>query len=106
MGDRYYKVTAEALRVCSGMIPVIRPAAGGGAYDYKPAAAAMYTGVLSRLNAQDQCEEPPPRDLNPRQRGRRRLGLREGPHWHFASGLGHLGEGGQRRHTLSAASSG
>mmetsp|Transcript_56920 Transcript_56920/g.180106 ORF Transcript_56920/g.180106 Transcript_56920/m.180106 type:complete len:694 (+) Transcript_56920:1730-3811(+) len=39
------------------MIPVIRPAAGGGAYDYKPAAAAMYTGVLSRLNAQDQDQE-------------------------------------------------
>ncbi|GJP34416.1 hypothetical protein CLOM_g18863 [Closterium sp. NIES-68] len=54
-GERYYKVTAEALRVLGEMVKAIRPPAGeGSGFDFAPYVPLFYEAIMKRLTAQDQ----------------------------------------------------
>eukprot|EP00899_Mesostigma_viride_P020190 jgi/Mesvir1/28172/Mv04732-RA.1 len=56
--DRYYKVTAEALRVCGQLIKAIRPnVKAPSSFDFKPFVPPLYECIFKRLNAQDQDQE-------------------------------------------------
>ncbi|GMH39342.1 hypothetical protein BSKO_07240 [Bryopsis sp. KO-2023] len=56
--ERYYKVTAEALRVCREMVRIIRPEVGGPIPDdLKPMVVALFDATMARLGAQDQDQE-------------------------------------------------
>lgn len=57
VGERYYKVTSEALRVCSELISVVRPSPAS-TFDFKPYTVPMYTAIEARLTAQDQVSLP------------------------------------------------
>eukprot|EP00898_Chlorokybus_atmophyticus_P001722 jgi/Chlat1/2550/Chrsp175S02405 len=58
VNERYYKVTAEALRVCSELVKVIRPRVDGSStFDFQPYVKPLYTCILQRLTAQDQDQE-------------------------------------------------
>ncbi|XP_045817633.1 cullin-associated NEDD8-dissociated protein 1 [Trifolium pratense] len=57
VGDRYYKVTAEALRVCGELVSVVRPSIQGSGFDFRPYVHPIYNGIMSRLINQDQDQE-------------------------------------------------
>ena len=55
--DRYYKIAAEALRVCSEFVRVLRPAPPAVDFDYSPVVQQLFDTVEKRLIAQDQDQE-------------------------------------------------
>lgn len=57
VGERYYKVTAEALRVCGELVRVVRPNIEDFGFDFKPFVHPIYTAIMSRLTNQDQDQE-------------------------------------------------
>ncbi|GER38942.1 cullin-associated NEDD8-dissociated protein 1 [Striga asiatica] len=57
VGERYYKVTAEALRVCGELVRVVRPNIEGYDFDFKPYVHPIYSAIMSRLTNQDQDQE-------------------------------------------------
>lgn len=57
IGERYYKVTAEALRVCGELVRVIRPNIEGSGFDFKPYVHPIYNAIMTRLTNQDQDQE-------------------------------------------------
>ncbi|KAF8405638.1 hypothetical protein HHK36_007714 [Tetracentron sinense] len=57
VGERYYKVTAEALRVCGELVRVVRPDFKAYGFDYKPYVHPIYNAILTRLANQDQDQE-------------------------------------------------
>ncbi|KAI4298901.1 hypothetical protein L6164_032414 [Bauhinia variegata] len=57
VGERYYKVTAEALRVCGELVHVVRPNIEGSGFDFRPYVHPIYNGIMSRLINQDQDQE-------------------------------------------------
>lgn len=57
VGERYYKVTAEALRVCGELVRVVRPNVEGSGFDFKPYVHPIYASIMSRLTNQDQDQE-------------------------------------------------
>ncbi|KAL9263206.1 Cullin-associated NEDD8-dissociated protein 1-like protein, partial [Drosera capensis] len=57
VGERYYKVTAEALRVCGELVRVLRPSVEGFAFDFKPYIHPVYKAIMSRVTNQDQDQE-------------------------------------------------
>ncbi|XP_057785394.1 cullin-associated NEDD8-dissociated protein 1 [Salvia miltiorrhiza] len=57
VGERYYKVTAEALRVCGELVRVVRPNIEVCGFDFKPYVHPIYAAIMSRLTNQDQDQE-------------------------------------------------
>uniref|UniRef100_A0A453JP09 TATA-binding protein interacting (TIP20) domain-containing protein n=3 Tax=Aegilops tauschii subsp. strangulata TaxID=200361 RepID=A0A453JP09_AEGTS len=57
IGDRYYKVTAEALRVCGELVRVLRPNFEARSIDFRPYISPIYKAILGRLANQDQDQE-------------------------------------------------
>ncbi|XP_027159787.1 cullin-associated NEDD8-dissociated protein 1 [Coffea eugenioides] len=57
VGERYYKVTAEALRVCGELVRVVRPNIEGSGFDFKPYVHPIYNAIMARLANQDQDQE-------------------------------------------------
>ncbi|KAJ6706645.1 hypothetical protein OIU79_011139 [Salix purpurea] len=57
VGERYYKVTAEALRVCGELVRVVRPNIQSFGFDFKPYVHPIYNAIMSRLTNQDQDQE-------------------------------------------------
>lgn len=58
VNERYYKVTAEALRVCGELVKVVRPSITlASSFDFKPYVQPIYGCILKRLTAQDQDQE-------------------------------------------------
>lgn len=57
VGERYYKVSAEALRVCGELVHVLRPTFETCAFDFKPYVHMIYMAILTRLANQDQDQE-------------------------------------------------
>ncbi|XP_061375956.1 cullin-associated NEDD8-dissociated protein 1-like isoform X1 [Gastrolobium bilobum] len=57
VGERYYKVTAEALRVCGELVRVVRPNIEKSGFDFRPYVHPLYHGIMSRLINQDQDQE-------------------------------------------------
>ncbi|KAG5248419.1 cullin-associated NEDD8-dissociated protein [Salix suchowensis] len=68
VGERYYKVTAEALRVCGELVRVVRPnirfdclytllTFNSFGFDFKPYVHPIYNAIMSRLTNQDQDQE-------------------------------------------------
>eukprot|EP00250_Pteridium_aquilinum_P018481 c24109_g1_i1 orf=324-4016(+) len=58
VNERYYKVTAEALRVCGELVKVVRPKITlTSGFDFKPYVQPIYGCILKRLTAQDQDQE-------------------------------------------------
>nr|GEV52584.1 cullin-associated NEDD8-dissociated protein 1 [Tanacetum cinerariifolium] len=57
VGERYYKVTAEALRVCGELVRVMRPNIKVSDFDFKPYIRPLYNAIMSRLTNQDQDQE-------------------------------------------------
>ncbi|KAL9241863.1 hypothetical protein vseg_015923 [Gypsophila vaccaria] len=57
VGERYYKVTSEALRVCGELVRVLRPSFEASSFDFKPFAQPIYNAIMSRLTNQDQDQE-------------------------------------------------
>eukprot|EP00246_Nothoceros_aenigmaticus_P008850 TRINITY_DN2398_c0_g2_i1.p1 TRINITY_DN2398_c0_g2~~TRINITY_DN2398_c0_g2_i1.p1 ORF type:complete len:1034 (-),score=241.13 TRINITY_DN2398_c0_g2_i1:61-2811(-) len=59
VGERYYKVTAEALRVCGELVKAIRPPPldQPPPFNYVPYVQPIYDAILKRLTAQDQDQE-------------------------------------------------
>ncbi|KAF1890490.1 hypothetical protein Lal_00041249 [Lupinus albus] len=57
VAERYYKVTAEALRVCGELVRVVRPNIEGSSFDFSPYVHPIYNGIMSRLINQDQDQE-------------------------------------------------
>lgn len=57
VGERYYKVTAEALRVCGELVRVVRPNIEVYDFDFKPYVHPIYAAIMSRLTNQDQDQE-------------------------------------------------
>uniref|UniRef100_A0A7N2L241 Cullin-associated NEDD8-dissociated protein 1 n=1 Tax=Quercus lobata TaxID=97700 RepID=A0A7N2L241_QUELO len=57
VGERYYKVTAEALKVCGELVRVVRPDIEGFGFDFKAYVHPIYNAIMSRLTNQDQDQE-------------------------------------------------
>ncbi|MQM07346.1 hypothetical protein Taro_040192 [Colocasia esculenta] len=57
VADRYYKVTAESLRVCGELVRIVRPNLEMSTMDFKPYVHPIYNAILSRLANQDQDQE-------------------------------------------------
>nr|GMD40784.1 cullin-associated NEDD8-dissociated protein 1 [Ipomoea batatas] len=57
IGERYYKVTAEALRVCGELVRVLRPDIQGYGFDFKPYVHPIYNAIMARFTNQDQDQE-------------------------------------------------
>ncbi|KAF5731795.1 cullin-associated NEDD8-dissociated protein 1 [Tripterygium wilfordii] len=57
VSERYYKVTAEALRVCGELVHILRPNTEGFDFDFKPYVRPIYNSIMSRLTNQDQDQE-------------------------------------------------
>ncbi|XP_010252337.1 PREDICTED: cullin-associated NEDD8-dissociated protein 1 isoform X2 [Nelumbo nucifera] len=57
VSERYYKVTAEALRVCGELVRVVRPSFEVCGFDFKPYVHPIYNAILTRLANQDQDQE-------------------------------------------------
>ncbi|KAJ8618736.1 hypothetical protein MRB53_014922 [Persea americana] len=57
VAERYYKVTAEALRVCGELVRVVRPSFQACSFDFKPYVCPIYDAILARLANQDQDQE-------------------------------------------------
>eukprot|EP01087_Luapelamoeba_hula_P011790 TRINITY_DN324_c0_g1_i1.p1 TRINITY_DN324_c0_g1~~TRINITY_DN324_c0_g1_i1.p1 ORF type:complete len:1220 (+),score=279.85 TRINITY_DN324_c0_g1_i1:138-3797(+) len=56
VSDSYYKITAEALRVSSELVAVIRPFSQSS-FDYKPYAKKTYSAIFDKFDAQDIDQE-------------------------------------------------
>ncbi|CAH1451388.1 unnamed protein product [Lactuca virosa] len=56
VGECYYKVTAEALRVCGELVRVVRPNIEVSDFDFKPYIHSIYMAILSRLTNQYQYQ--------------------------------------------------
>ncbi|XP_038681962.1 cullin-associated NEDD8-dissociated protein 1-like isoform X2 [Tripterygium wilfordii] len=57
VSERYYKVTAEALRVCGELVRILRPNTEDIDFDFKPYVRPIYNSIMSRLTNQDQDQE-------------------------------------------------
>ncbi|KAK2373384.1 E2F transcription factor E2FE [Trifolium repens] len=57
VGDRYYKVAAEALRVRGELVSAVRPNIEGSGFDFRPYVHPIYNGILSSLINHDQEQE-------------------------------------------------
>ncbi|KMT07634.1 hypothetical protein BVRB_6g147600 [Beta vulgaris subsp. vulgaris] len=57
VGERYYNVTAEALRVCGELVRVLRPRIEVSGFDFKPFVHPIYNAIMTRLTNQDQDQE-------------------------------------------------
>ncbi|KAG2500009.1 hypothetical protein HYH03_002291 [Edaphochlamys debaryana] len=58
VNERYYKVAAEALRVCEALVGVLRPDASAPVPpDQAPLVQPLYAAVMARLSATDQDQE-------------------------------------------------
>ncbi|KAL8208860.1 hypothetical protein R6Q57_008272 [Mikania cordata] len=57
VGERYYKVAAEALKVCGELVRVVRPNIKVLDFDFKPYVHPIYNAIISRLTNQDQDQE-------------------------------------------------
>eukprot|EP00252_Welwitschia_mirabilis_P011775 TRINITY_DN2619_c0_g1_i2.p1 TRINITY_DN2619_c0_g1~~TRINITY_DN2619_c0_g1_i2.p1 ORF type:complete len:818 (-),score=176.90 TRINITY_DN2619_c0_g1_i2:413-2866(-) len=58
VSDRYYKVTAEALRVCGELVKAIRPTfERSPVFDFNTYVHPIYSAILTRLANQDQDQE-------------------------------------------------
>ncbi|CAH9086044.1 unnamed protein product [Cuscuta europaea] len=57
VGERYYKVTAEALRVCGELVRVLRPDIQGHSFDFRPYVHPIYNAIMARFTNQDQDQE-------------------------------------------------
>ncbi|CAN0899465.1 Cullin-associated NEDD8-dissociated protein 1 [Linum grandiflorum] len=57
VGERYYKVTAEALRVCGELVRVLRPNIQDHTFGFQPYVHPIYKAIMSRLTNQDQDQE-------------------------------------------------
>jgi len=57
VNDRYYKITAEALRVCTGFVKVLRPYPPAEDFAFRPLVPPLFSTVKGRLTAQDQDQE-------------------------------------------------
>ncbi|XP_058007206.1 cullin-associated NEDD8-dissociated protein 1 [Hevea brasiliensis] len=57
VGERYYKVTAEALRVCGELVRIVRPNIQGLGFNFTPYVHPIYNAIMSRLTNQDQDQE-------------------------------------------------
>ncbi|KAF6143925.1 hypothetical protein GIB67_001719 [Kingdonia uniflora] len=55
--ERYYKVTAEAIRVCGELVRVVRPNFEVYNFNYNPYVHPIYNAILTRLANQDQDQE-------------------------------------------------
>lgn len=55
VSDSYYKITAEALRVCCEIVKVLRPS--GSTFDFKPFAKPMYDAIHDKFSANDIDQE-------------------------------------------------
>lgn len=56
VSDSYYKITAEALRVCAEIVKILRPA-GGSSFDFKPFVKPLYNAVADKFSANDIDQE-------------------------------------------------
>lgn len=57
VGERYYKVTAEALRVCGELVRILRPSIEVSGFDFKAFVHPIYNAIMARLTNQDQDQE-------------------------------------------------
>ncbi|KAK9134133.1 hypothetical protein Syun_013463 [Stephania yunnanensis] len=57
VSERYYKVTAEALKVCGELVRVVRPNVQACDFDFKLYVHPIYNAILKRLANQDQDQE-------------------------------------------------
>jgi len=57
VGDSYYKITAEALRVSAELVTVIRPHGVESSFDYKPYGKKIYDAIFAKYDAQDIDQE-------------------------------------------------
>eukprot|EP00271_Cylindrocystis_brebissonii_P014460 TRINITY_DN35802_c0_g1_i1.p1 TRINITY_DN35802_c0_g1~~TRINITY_DN35802_c0_g1_i1.p1 ORF type:complete len:1264 (+),score=289.80 TRINITY_DN35802_c0_g1_i1:458-3793(+) len=58
VAERYYKLAAEAVRVCGEIVKAIRPQqASPSSFDFLPYIPPLYSAILKRLTAQDQDQE-------------------------------------------------
>ncbi|CAH9109572.1 unnamed protein product [Cuscuta epithymum] len=57
VAERYYKVTAEALRVCGELVRVLRPDIQGHSFDFRPYVHPIYNAIMARFTNQDQDQE-------------------------------------------------
>ncbi|CAA7404605.1 unnamed protein product [Spirodela intermedia] len=57
VADRYYKVTAEALRVCGELVRIVRPNLESSPLNFTPYVHPIYDAILARLANQDQDQE-------------------------------------------------
>ncbi|KAK1382847.1 Cullin-associated NEDD8-dissociated protein 1 [Heracleum sosnowskyi] len=55
--DSFYKVSAEALRVCGEIICIVRPNTEGCNFDFEPYVYPIYNAIMERLTNQDQDQE-------------------------------------------------
>ncbi|KAK1371775.1 hypothetical protein POM88_037867 [Heracleum sosnowskyi] len=55
--DSFYKVTAEALRVCGEIVCVVRPNTEGCNFNFEPYVYPIYNAIMERLTNQDQDQE-------------------------------------------------
>jgi len=58
--DPYYRISAEALRVCSELVKVLRPASpseGSKGFDSKPFAKELFDATMEKLKIQDIDQE-------------------------------------------------
>eukprot|EP01090_Pellita_catalonica_P023354 TRINITY_DN955_c0_g1_i2.p1 TRINITY_DN955_c0_g1~~TRINITY_DN955_c0_g1_i2.p1 ORF type:complete len:1220 (+),score=270.34 TRINITY_DN955_c0_g1_i2:48-3707(+) len=56
VSQNYYKISAAALRVCRGLITVIRPH-GESSFDFKPYPMKIYEAIFKKYEAQDIDQE-------------------------------------------------
>lgn len=56
VGESYYRISAEGLRVLSELVRVVRPSADSK-FDYKPYVQQIYNACLQQLKAQDIDQE-------------------------------------------------
>lgn len=57
VSERYYKVNAEALRVCGELVHVVRPSFQDCSFNFQPYVYPIYNAILARLANQDQDQE-------------------------------------------------
>ncbi|GAB2283803.1 Cullin-associated NEDD8-dissociated protein 1 [Dionaea muscipula] len=57
VGERYYKVTTEAIRLCGELVRVLRPSVEGLGFDFKPYIHPIYKAIMARMTNQDQDQE-------------------------------------------------
>lgn len=57
VADNYYKITSEALRVCTALLPLLTTAESGSIREYKGLVDKLYEVLLPKLEAQDIDQE-------------------------------------------------